>query len=73
MGRYDPHSPFLRGKESAEWKDKLQDPYATLLTRTVWVKAQSAEEELHQHMKQVSRRPGYAHLANLLQHAYRKH
>lgn len=73
MGKYDPHSPFLRGEKSAEWKDKLQDPYATLLRHAGRVQVHSAEEELHQHMKQVSRRPGYAHLANLLQHAYRKH
>lgn len=72
MGKFDPNSPFLRGEKSADWKQKRLDPQATLATPTQKPALLAAEDELRQHLKQINRRPGYAHLASLLHQAQRK-
>ncbi|MGY6269550.1 hypothetical protein ACXIUT_07660 [Achromobacter denitrificans] len=72
MGKLDRNSPFLRGEKPAEWKDKLRHPDAGLLTPAGRGAAPSAEDELREYMKEVSRRPGYGHVGHLLQQAQRK-
>lgn len=72
MGKFDPNSPFLRGEKSAEWKEKLRHLDARLLTPAGRGEPPSAEDELRQYMKEVSRRPGYGHVGNLLHQMQRK-
>lgn len=72
MGKFDPHSPFLRGEKSADWKQERLDPHAMLAIPTQRPEPLSSEEELRQYLKQINRRPGYAHVVSLLHQAQRK-
>jgi len=72
MGKLDRNSPFSRDENSAEWRGKLQHPDARLLTPAGRGEMPSAEDELRQYMKEISRRPGYGHVSHLLQEAQRK-